>query len=295
MTVARRLARAKLNLFLHVLGRRPDGYHELDSLIVFTDLADRVEAQSSPTLTLSRSGPFARRLAASLARDEDDLMLRAAGALDGARRAALKVEKNLPPSAGVGGGSSDAAATLRALDTLWNLNLGEAALARLAITLGADVPACLAQPEAVRIGGVGERLARLRGLPPVAVLVVNPGVGLATAEVFRAADGAWSRPAPESPGFATARDLAEWLRPLGNDLEVPAIRLAPVVDEVLSRLRTAPDVLLARMSGSGATCFALFEFSAGARAARDRLAAERPGWWCVATALATTSAGEAAP
>ena len=282
----RRPARAKLNLFLHVLGRRPNGYHELDSLIVFTGLADGVSAAAADRLSLTRTGAFAGRLAASLAADDDDLMLRAARALAPGRGAALGLEKNLPPAAGMGGGSSDAAAALRALVSLWRLDMDEASLAEIGLGLGADVPACLAQPGAVRIGGVGERVSPIGPIPPAPVLVVNPGVALSTAEVFRAREGGWSPPAPAWDGASTVADLAAWLAPLGNDLEAPARRLAPVVDEVLARLRTLPGVLLARMSGGGATCFALFDTGAAAGAARDLVQAERPGWWCRATCLA---------
>ncbi len=285
MALERRPARAKLNLFLHVLGRRANGYHELDSLIVFTGLADEVRAGPADRLSLTRGGPFAERLAASLGEGDDDLLLRAARALDPERTAALALDKNLPPASGMGGGSSDAAAGLRALDALWDLDLDEARLAEIGLGLGADVPACLAQPRAVRIGGVGERVVPVGPLPPAPALVVNPGVALATPDVFRARNGSFSAPAPSWPAPTSPGALAEWLAPLRNDLEAPAIALAPVVGEVLDRLAALPGVRLARMSGSGATCFALFDSEAAAAVGRDEIAAARPEWWCRATRL----------
>jgi 4-diphosphocytidyl-2-C-methyl-D-erythritol kinase len=286
-------APAKVNLFLHVTGRRDtDGYHLLDSLAVFGPAADRVEARPAPAgrLTLALDGPEG----AALAEEPDNLVLRAARALlaaaapgeeDGAPPpgAALRLTKRLPVASGIGGGSADAAAALRALDRLWGLHLGEAALARIALGLGADVPVCVASRPA-RMQGIGEVLRPAPALPPCGMLLVNPLVALPSPSVFRARAGTpFSRPAelPESwpDAAAMARDLAA----LRNDLEAPAIGLCPPVAAVLAALRALPGCLLARMSGSGATCFGLFTSAEAAAGAAGRLP---PAWWQAAGALA---------
>jgi 4-diphosphocytidyl-2-C-methyl-D-erythritol kinase len=287
-------ARAKINLYLHLLGRRADGYHRLDSLIAFAEAGDEIQVAPAAALSLTIGGPFAAALEAAPGGPEDNLVLRAARALAaeagieaGAR---IGLEKRLPPAAGIGGGSSDAAATLLALAELWRLEPDAVALARLGLALGADVPACLAQPRSVFIGGIGDEVQPTPALPPAAVLLVNPGLALATADVFGAFDNAWSEPARFDEAPESAAALAALLADRGNDLEAAARALAPEIGEVLQRLEALPEVLLARMSGSGATCFALFADLEAARFAAARLGAARPEWWTLAARLAGAAA-----
>jgi 4-diphosphocytidyl-2-C-methyl-D-erythritol kinase len=268
------LARAKLNLALHVLGRGLDGYHELDTVFAFAEEGDRLRGEPAETLTLRIEGPFA----ASLGLGEDNLVLRAARAL--AERfgvsagAALTLEKRLPVAAGLGGGSADAAAALRLLARLWRLPAGEAELLDIACRLGADVPACVVS-RTVRGTGRGDRLQPIQPVFANApLLLVNPGVELSTAEVFRRWSGSGSGPLPSDPRSAS------------NDLEAPAIALAPIVGRVLEQLRSCRGTLLVRMSGSGATCFALFDSDDARDAADAAIAAAEPRWWRLSTRLA---------
>lgn len=275
---ARRCAWAKINLYLHVTGRRPDGYHELDSLVVFAGIGDAIEIAPAARLDLQVSGPFA----AAVPRDRDNLALRAAEALVPWSRppagARIALEKNLPAAAGLGGGSADAAAVLHALAEHWRIRVPRRALDDLALALGADVPACLfGRP--VFVAGIGERLSRAPPLPPAWFVLVNPGVALATAEVFAARRGGFSAPGRWSSILADAQALAARLAALGNDLEAPARALRPEVGEALGLIGRRPGVLLARMSGSGATCFGLFAGRQAAQDAAAALAAERPRWW----------------
>jgi 4-diphosphocytidyl-2-C-methyl-D-erythritol kinase len=275
-------APAKVNLFLHVTGRRADGYHLLDSLAVFGPAADSLEAAPAQALTLSVDGPFR----AALADESDNLVLRAARALaeaagDPSPSAALRLVKRLPVASGIGGGSADAAAALRLLDRLWGLNCGPDRLARLAAALGADVPVCI-RSEPARMGGVGGDLSPAPGLPGCGVLLANPGVALATPAVFRARTGAFSAPAALPERWPDAAAMARDLRHLRNDLEAPAIALCPPVGEALAALRALPGCLLARMSGSGATCFGLFADVATAQRASAILPAV---WWSAAGGL----------
>ncbi len=265
-------APAKVNLFLHVTGRRSDGYHLLDSLAVFADVHDRIEARHADTLSLTIDGPFGHTLTA----EPDNLVLRAAHALaeaTGARpAAALRLTKTLPVASGIGGGSADAAATLRALSALWNVAIP----ANLPASLGADVPVCMAS-HACRMQGIGEILTQAPSLPPCGLVLVNPGIAVATPAVFRARTGAFS-PAADLPlAWPDASAMAKDLARLTNDLQAPAEALCPAITEVLAALRTQPACLLARMSGSGATCFALTATPAQAEQTAQSLA--RPGWW----------------
>ena len=282
----RAAAPAKLNLYLHVTGKRADGYHELDSLAVFASRHDTVAVAPADGLSLSVDGPFASALHAAM--EGDNIMLRAARALaDAARvppRAAITLTKNLPVAAGIGGGSADAAATLGLLVQLWGTALGEEAMGALALSLGADVPVCRFG-RAAFMGGIGEKLDASPALPPVALVLVNPNRPLATKDVFRA------RTEPFSPSgrFATtpadAAALAALLRARRNDLEAPAIRLMPEVGAVLAALSRQPGCLLARMSGSGATCFGLFADDGAAGAAAAAIKRAQPGWWADASRL----------
>lgn len=269
-------APAKVNLYLHVVGRRADGYHLLDSLAVFPAVGDTVRAEPSDALSLALEGPFGGALHA----EPDNLVLRAARGLADLTcvpaAARLTLVKTLPVASGIGGGSADAAAALRLLARLWETAPDETALRTLALWLGADVPVCLAARPA-RMGGVGEVLSPAPGLPGFGMALVNPGVAVSTPEVFRARAGGFSAPAALPPAWADVAGMARDLSSLRNDLEPPAVRLQPVIGEALSALRATPGCLLARMSGSGATCFGVFADAAAAAAAAERV--RRPGWW----------------
>lgn len=283
-------APAKVNLFLHVLARRPDGYHELDSLVVFAEFGDALTVAPGEDLVLEVVGPQAATLAATAGAGEANLVLRAArrlralcGDAPGAR---LTLEKHLPVAAGLGGGSADAAAALRGLVALWGRDdLPRARLMTLAAELGADVPVCL-DARASRVGGVGERLVPVPPLPAAWLVLVNPGRGLATGAVFAARRGPFSVPAAEMPALSDAPALAAWLRAAGNDLEAPARTLLPEIAEVLAALADTAGCLLARMSGSGASCFGLYGDETAARAAAAAISARRPAWWVRPSAIA---------
>jgi 4-diphosphocytidyl-2-C-methyl-D-erythritol kinase len=268
-------APAKVNLHLHVVGRREDGYHLLDSLVVFAAVGDSLAVSPADVLSLSVTGPFA----AGLAGETDNLVLRAARALAAQAQipatGKLVLQKELPISSGIGGGSADAAATLRLLCRFWGLESG---LARtLATALGADVPVCLAARPAL-MSGIGDVLSPAPKLPGVGIVLVNPGVAVSTPSVFRTRSGPFSDAARlPKDGWPDAGSLVETLRASGNDLEAPAQRLVPGIGEALDVLRSKPDCLLARMSGSGATCFGLFRSPMAAREAARTI--ERCGWW----------------
>ena len=271
---------AKINLTLHVTGRRSDGYHLLDSTVVFANVGDVLEARPADTLRLMIDGPFS----AGLASEPDNLVLRAARMLAAETghpaKAALRLEKNLPVASGIGGGSADAAATLRLLARMWDVALPTP----LAVTsLGADVPVCLGG-RAARMRGIGEVLEPLPPLPPVGLVLVNPGVPVATAEVFRARSGAFSMAQPLPSRWTDAAALAAWLRLGTNDLEMAAGQVRAEIGVTLDAVAAVPGCLLARMSGSGATCFGLFASPAAAETAAADLI--RPGWWCWGGALA---------
>ncbi|WP_395711018.1 4-(cytidine 5'-diphospho)-2-C-methyl-D-erythritol kinase [Reyranella sp.] len=270
-----RTACAKVNLWLNVVGRRADGYHLLDSLVAFVDLADTVDAQRSDRLSLEVTGPGS----AALAGEADNLVLKAARLL--AERAgvpplaALSLVKRIPVAAGLGGGSADAAAALHVLAELWRLALPEDTLLEVAGALGADVPMCLAGRTALATG-IGDRLQPAPALPPLAILLVNPGVALPTRDVFAARRGPFAPARPMQPAWRDVPDLVAVLAERGNDLTEAAISLQPVVAEVLAFLRRGEGTRYVAMSGSGATCYALYDTVAAAR----RAAAAVPDtWW----------------
>lgn len=288
-------APAKLNLYLHVVGRRADGYHLLDSLVAFADIGDRVTAAPADALSLRVGGPEAGALAGL---GDDNLAMRAArliaaevgrgsggpAAAAATLGAALFLEKSLPTASGIGGGSADAAATLRVLDRLWNRPLPATAMTALAVKLGADVPACLAA-RPVWVGGIGERLEPADGLPPAGIVLANPRRALPTPAVFQARRGPFTAAGRFAPMPYDAAALAALLRARRNDLTQAAAALVPETGLVLGRLAELPGALLARMSGSGATCFALFADRVTALAAGARLAEAEPSWWSAAGAL----------
>ena len=276
VALAEEAAPAKVNLFLHVVGRRADGYHLLDSLAVFPRVGDLLRAAPAEAFSLALEGPFGGALQA----EPDNLVLRAArglAALTGVEAGGrLTLVKSLPVASGIGGGSADAAAALRLLSRLWGVSPLPEALHALALRLGADVPVCLKAVPA-RMGGVGEALSPAPEVPVFGMVLVNPGVAVSTPEVFRARLGGFSVPAALPAGWPDAAAMADDLAVLGNDLEPPAVALRPVIGEVLAAVRALPGCLLARMSGSGATCFGVFADPATAAAAAELL--RRPGWW----------------
>ncbi|SMF38983.1 4-diphosphocytidyl-2-C-methyl-D-erythritol kinase [Tistlia consotensis] len=285
-------APAKVNLWLEVVGKRADGYHLLDSLVVFAGVGDCLWAEPAADLSLAVEGPYAGQVPAG----GGNLVLRAAHLLAEAAglepRARLVLDKRLPVAAGIGGGSSDAAAALRALSALWRLEPDEGLLLGLGAALGADVPVCLYGRPAL-MAGIGEDLRPAPALPEAWLVLVNPGVALSTAAVFQARQsgpggGAFSAPRPIGPAPRDAEALAELLAGRRNDLEAPARRLCPEVDAVLGALATTAGCLLGRMSGSGATCFGLYATAAEAGAAAAAIAAEQPGWWSVAAPILGT-------
>jgi 4-diphosphocytidyl-2-C-methyl-D-erythritol kinase len=275
-------APAKVNLYLHVTGRRADGYHLLDSLVAFVDIGDRLRAEPAKSLSLAVDGPESADLAAI---GDDNLVLRAARLLaDRAgitAGAAMHLDKHLPVAAGIGGGSSDAAAALLALKRLWRISLEDEPLRALGARLGADVPACL-YGRAVWVGGIGERLEPAGPLPEAGILLVNPRTALPTAAVFDARRGPFGHVVRFAPMPSEASALAHALMPCRNDLTEAAIGLVPEIAAVLARLGSLSGSLLARMSGAGATCFALFADRAAAEEAREIVAAAEPRWWCAA-------------
>jgi 4-diphosphocytidyl-2-C-methyl-D-erythritol kinase len=277
-------APAKINLTLRVIGRRADGYHDLESLVAFADIADTLTLDPGVDLGLEVSGPFA----AASGDTAGNLVLKAYAALNadvaGLKAGHFQLQKNLPVAAGIGGGSADAAAALRLMARVNGLAVDDTRLMAAALAVGADVPVCLASRACV-MAGVGERLTSPLDLPKLPALLVNPGVPLATRDVF----AAYAK-IPRQPGVALPADiprapnaLVEFLKVHGNDLTDAAIACAPAVGEVLGVLGQLPGVRLTRMSGSGSTCFALFGSSGEAVAGAARLAAERQDWWVVAT------------
>jgi 4-diphosphocytidyl-2-C-methyl-D-erythritol kinase len=281
-------APAKVNLFLHVgrphaAGGASDGYHPICSLMAFADVGDRVSTFDAEALSLRVAGPFA----GDLAGEGDNLVLRAARALIAeARRPVapigLSLEKLLPVASGLGGGSSDAGAALRLLRAVFDLPMDNARLEALAATLGSDGPACLWGAPAIAQGR-GERLSLAPGLPPLDAVLVNPRVAVSTAEVYRRfdADGQFGVVTPPAApdAFEDAVDLAAWLVGQRNDLEASAVAVAPAVGTVLETLANEPETLLARVSGSGGTCFALCASDIEAESLAERLEAMAPGWW----------------
>ncbi len=270
---------AKVNLTLHVTGRRADGYHELDSLVVFAAVGDTLEITPGADLSLTVDGPFA----AALGDDTSaNLVMRAAESLRASfshrAGAHLHLTKRLPVAAGIGGGSCDAAATLRGLNEYWRLGAATADLIDLGAALGADVPVCLAARSSF-VGGMGERIAPAPDLPRFWFVLVNPGIPLSTPAVFKSRAGPFSKPLRWRDPPRDVPALAARLREGGNDLEAPAALMVPEIGGILSALRATPACHLARMSGSGATCFGLFEDEEAATAAAARLREAWPDWW----------------
>lgn len=284
---AARLAPAKVNLFLHVGPLEADGYHPLASLAAFADVGDQLAVEPAERLSLAVVGPFA----AALQGEGDNLVLRAVralGAAAGVGEPALRItlDKQLPVAAGLGGGSSDAGAALKLAREALGLPLDDAALAEIAAGIGADGPMCL-HARAAWAEGRGDVLTFETGLPPLPALLVNPGVPSSTGAVYRAFDdgatGGADRPRP--PSAWDLLSVIDWLAAQRNDLQAPAVSLAPAIGEALAATADLPGARLTRMSGSGATVFALFDSIAAAGAAGRALSAVRPGWWVRPTTL----------
>ncbi|KTW13498.1 4-(cytidine 5'-diphospho)-2-C-methyl-D-erythritol kinase [Sphingomonas sanguinis] len=277
MTAIVETAPAKINLALHVRRRRPDGYHELETLFAFCRDGDVVTVERAAATTLTLTGPFAGVLAGES--QDDNLVMRAVRAFQArfgvADHYAITLDKHLPVASGIGGGSADAAATLRALARLHGIAPDHVDLFGIAGELGADVPACLLGRTA-RGEGKGDALQRLEPLGERPILLVNPGVGVSTAAVFGRWDGVDRGPLGQGEVMAVAASGR-------NDLEPPARAIAPEIDAVLALLEASPGVLFSRMSGSGATCFAIFQDATARDTAAD--AARARGWWALATFL----------
>jgi len=277
-------APAKINLYLSITGRRADGFHIVDSLVGFTTLGDVLTVRADEPLDVVSDGPFADRMPPAeknLVYQAVRLLAQSAG-VDA--RGHISITKNLPVAAGIGGGSTDAAATMKAMAALWGIAEGSVDMYKLGLTLGSDVPACLLA-KTTYAGGIGEELAPAPKLPKSGILLVNPGVALVTASVFQARRGGFipSDRFDKPPKNAAA--LAAVLAERDNGLTDAAIRLCPVIRNVLAALESTPGCHLARMTGSGATCFGIFDDLAAAEAAAPTIVQD--GWWVAATELDT--------
>ncbi len=280
-------ARAKVNLTLHIKGKRADGYHELESLVVFADVCDELAFTPSSKDSLSLEGPFARLV------DGENLVLKAKRAVASWLGISIsghfRLKKNIPVAAGLGGGSSDAAAAIRALLKVYSDASDARPFIERSAAIGADVPVCL-QNSAAWMCGLGERVTPVSNLKPLPAIMVNPRVKLSTAPVFKTLNAkplqpGEAGPPPAFPGWSTPEEAASYLKEGRNDLEAPAIALEPAVERVLDTLRRLDGFLLARLSGSGPTCFGLFSSQEAAVKAAGDIERTHPGWWIAATTL----------
>lgn len=274
MTVVETFVPAKVTLALHVTGQRDDGYHTLDSLAMFANLGDRMTISMPGSYNLTLKGPMAD----GVPEDDTNLVIRAAQLMR--MNADFVLEKNIPNAAGLGGGPGDAAATLRILS-----GFGGKPVPGDGIELGADVPLCL-QSEPARVTGIGDVVTPLHNLPAMHVVLVNPRLPVLTTEVFKRLEHKVNRPMPQKiPEFATAAEFARWLKDMRNDLQEPAIEKEPVIKQVFDTLERTPGCLLTRMSGSGGTCFGIYNDQETARSAAGRLQESHTSWWVAATTL----------
>jgi len=282
--VATELAYAKINLALHVLGRRTDGYHQIETLVTFADFADVVHAAPSTDgrMHLTVKGPFAGVLSEGTSAGSN-LVIRAASELTQLAKQApplrLTLNKRIPVASGLGGGSADAAATLRLLARQWKLTIGEAELARIGERLGADVPMCL-QSRPLIARGIGEKITPLPGLPALPIVIAQPSVAIRTAEVFaRLAHGERTPLPPLPPKFGTVYDVIFWLRQARNDLSEPATLVSKAAGAAAKAIGRDSECLFARMSGSGAAAFGIFVSLEAAERAAERLKQLKPAWF----------------
>lgn len=288
-------APAKINLSLEIKGRRLDGYHELVSLVAFASVGDQLSATSTPSgLVLDVGGANSQALHDDVPNDADNILIKAARALlaEGsvALGAKLSLEKNLPVAAGIGGGSADAAAALRLLSTLWDVKVAPERMGQIALQLGADVPVCLAGHPTL-MTGIGDVLSPKVGLPVLPCVLVNPRESVPTGEVFRRLNAPIledAEPVICPSEFADVDALCHWLEQHPNDLEAPARAIAPIISEVLELLSQSGQPRLARMSGSGATCFGLYDTQTDADRAAAAMKAQQPTWWIEACQLTNT-------
>lgn len=286
-------APAKINLALHITGRRADGYHLIESFVVFAELGDHVTVRPAERDAFSLEGPEAAALSAEAA--GSNLVVRARDALrDAARQSGIelppvdiRLDKRLPVASGIGGGSADAAATLKALCALWGYDPGQQTLSRIALALGADVPMCL-QGRPLIARGIGEALAPVDLGFTLDLVIVNPRIGVSTPKVFAALESRDNPPLPDPEGVGDRNRFLEWLAGTRNDLQPPARSMVTEIDQCLSALQLA-GAQFARMSGSGASCFGVFESAKAAQMAAENLRIDRPGWFIAATR--TLSAG----
>ncbi len=270
----RAFAPAKVNLALHVTGRRSDGYHLLDSLVVFAGIGDHLTVRPAQTLSMTVAGEGAD----AIPTDDRNLVMQAAKLLDLSKGAAIHLDKTLPTASGIGGGSSDAAASLRALSRLWSVPEPSPGAT---LPLGADLPVCMAA-RPIRMRGIGEQLDPLPPLPELHMVLVNPRQGVSTPAVFKHLTKRDNPPMQDPPVAASAAEFTTWLAGQRNDLQAPAIAALPVIADGIKGLQATPNCLLARMSGSGATCFGLYAHAAQAHHAAAQFQAENPGWWVAA-------------
>ncbi|WP_106746282.1 4-(cytidine 5'-diphospho)-2-C-methyl-D-erythritol kinase [Yoonia maritima] len=278
MATIKAIAPAKVNLTLHVTGQRADGYHLLDSLVVFAGVSDRLTATVAPDMRISVNGPFS----IGVPTDEGNLMMRAADALRAARGvdkgAMLTLEKHLPHAAGIGSGSSDAAITLAMLAELWQVDPLPATAPEV-VALGADLPVCLRAPNPTRMSGIGDVLAPVPLLPPCAIVLVRPRVDVPTGQVFNGMtdkNGAPMAPLPEGADYDA---FVNWLKAQRNDMQTAAEKIAPEISKVIAKLESLPGVSVAGMSGSGATCFGLVKDMATARHVARIVQVSQMDWW----------------
>jgi 4-diphosphocytidyl-2-C-methyl-D-erythritol kinase len=280
-------APAKINLALHITGRRPDGYHLIDSLVVFAELGDQISVQLADKDAFHLEGPEAAAL--STEASGSNLVVRARDALrDAARQSGvelpqvdIRLDKRLPVASGIGGGSADAAATLKALCLLWDYQPGSETLSKLALDLGADVPMCL-DGRALIARGIGEALNPVKLGFDLDLVIVNPRIGVSTPAVFSALKHRDNAPLPAPDGLDDKNRFLDWLRAARNDLQPPAQRMVPAIDDCLSALHHA-GAPLARMSGSGASCFGVFDSAEAAHTAAASRERRKPGWFIAAT------------
>lgn len=284
--IATILAPAKINLYFNITGRRADGYHLVDSLVGFTTLGDSLTIRAGEPLDIVSDGIFAERMPPpykNLVYQAAQLLADTAGVQ---ARAHITITKNLPVAAGIGGGSTDAAAAMKALMGLWGIPEDSVDLQTLGLTLGSDVPACLLA-QTTYAGGIGEVLEEAPKLPKAGILLVNPGVALVTSSVFQARRGGFNPPDRFTKAPKDAASFAALLAERDNDLTDAAIRLCPVIRNVLSALEATPSCHLARMTGSGATCFGIYDDLAAAEAAAETI--EQDDWWVAPTELNTNT------
>ena len=274
-------ASAKVNLALHIIGRRSDGYHILDSLVVFPNISDELTFENSKSTSLEICGPYMDGL---INQKQTNIILSTVDKLSQAQQItnqgiAIQLTKNLPISSGIGGGSSNAAATLLALNQIWQCNLGNKELTRIAILIGADVAVCLTKKPS-RIQGIGDKITKLSNFPSGAIVLANPNIPVSTPKVFANLNNFENSNLPKIPdNFSNFTNLVNWLSETQNDLEPTAIYLEPTIETVKTELQNLKNCEFARMSGSGATCFGLFRNFEDAKHASKTLKEKFPNWW----------------